>query len=46
MSKPVRLYRKPDPMYINPRLVYLGCGATGILFFVVGWTFQNIGVFA
>lgn len=46
MSKPARLYPKPEPMSINPRLVYLGSGVTGILFFVVGWAFQNIGVFA
>lgn len=46
MNKPARLYPKPEPMSINPRLVYLGSGATGIFFFILGWTFQNIGVFA
>ena len=46
MSKPARLNSKPEPIVINPRFVYLGCGAMAILFFIVGWTFQNIGVFA
>ena len=46
MSKPVRLYPKPEPIAINPKLVYLGSGLSGVFFFVVGLTFQNIGVFA
>ncbi len=46
MSKPARLYPKPEPIAISPRLMYLGCGAMAILFFIIGWTFQNIGVFA
>ena len=46
MSKHARLYPKPEPIAINPRLVYLGSGVTGMVLFVVGWTFQNIGVFA
>lgn len=46
MSKPARLYPKPEPVALTPRLLAIGSGVTGILFFVVGWTFQNIGVFA
>ncbi len=45
MSKPARLNSKPEPIAINPQLVYLGSGAMAILFFIIGWTFQNIGVF-
>lgn len=46
MSKPARLYPKPEPIVINPRLMILGCGISAIVFFILGWTFQNIGVFA
>lgn len=46
MSKPARLYPKPEPIDLNPRLVCLGSGVTGFVFFVLGWTFQSIGVFA
>ena len=45
MSKPIRLYPKPEPMTINPRLLYLGSGLMAMFFFILGWTFQNIGVF-
>ena len=34
MSKPARLYPKPEPMNINPRLILIG----SILFaLVIGW---------
>lgn len=46
MSKPVRLYPKSEPMAIDPRFMFIGCGATGLLFFVLGWTFQNISMVA
>ena len=46
MSKPARLYPKPEPIVIDTRLLFLGCGISGIIFFILGWTFQNIGVFA
>ena len=46
MSKPARLYPKPEPIAINPRLLAIGCGITAVFFFVLGLTFQNIGVFA
>ena len=46
MSKPARLYPKPEPIVLNLRLLVLGSGVTGIIFFVLGLTFQNIGVFA
>lgn len=45
MSKPARLYPKPEPIVLNPRVLVLGSGVTGFIFFVLGWTFQNIGVF-
>lgn len=44
MSKPARLYPKPEPMAINPNLLLLGCGITGIIFFILGWTFKNISM--
>lgn len=46
MSKPARLYPKPEPIVINTRILAIGSGITGIVFFILGWTFQNIGVFA
>lgn len=46
MAKPVRLYPQPEPMTIDPRLIYLGSGVMGMLFFVVGFVFQNIEVLA
>ena len=46
MSKPARLYPKPEPITVNPRLLIIGSGLTAIFFFIVGWIFQNIGVFA
>ena len=43
MSKPARLYPKPDPVFINPKLILIG----SILFaLVVGWigiTTSNFG---
>lgn len=45
MSKPARLYPKPEPMTINPRLLVLGSGVIGMMFFILGWNFKNIGVF-
>ena len=46
MSKPARLYPKPEPMTINPRLMLIGSGASSIIFFTICWTFQTIGVLA
>ena len=45
MSKPARLYPKPEPIAINPRLIIIGSGVTGTIFFIIGWIFQNINVF-
>lgn len=45
MAKPASLYPKPEPMIVNPKFMYFGCVAVAILFFMVGWTFKNIGVF-
>ena len=46
MSEPARLYPKPEPMAIDPRVMLIGCGACSIIFFTIGWTFQTIGVLA
>ncbi len=46
MSKPARLYPKPEPMTINPRLMLIGCSVCSVIFFTIGWTFQTIGVVA
>ena len=46
MSKPASLYPKPEPMYVNPKFIYFGCVLFAIFFFMVGWTFKSIGVFA
>ena len=46
MSKPARLYPKPEPMVIDPNVMILGSAIVGIIFFTLGWTFQNIGVFS
>ena len=45
MNKPARLYPKPEPMTINPKLMIIGSAVSGALFFILGWTVQNIGVF-
>lgn len=46
MSKPASLYPKPEPLSVDSRFIYLGCIAFAIVFFIVGWAFRNIGVFA
>ena len=46
MNKPARLYPKPEPMNITPQFMFIGCGLTGALFFVLGWTFQTITMVA
>lgn len=46
MPKPASLYPKPEPMNLNSRFIYFGCLVVAIVFFILGWTFQNIGVFA
>ena len=45
MSKPARLYPKPEPVVVNTKFIVLGSGLIGIVFFVIGWTLRNIGVF-
>ena len=44
MSKPARLYPKPEPVTISNGLMILGCGVMGIAFFILGLTFQNISM--
>jgi len=44
MSKPARLYPKPEPMTINPTVMLIGCGVCSVIFFTIGWTFQTISV--
>ena len=34
MSKPARLYPKPEPMIINPKLIFIG---SVIVALVIGW---------
>lgn len=46
MSKPARLYPKPEPVTINSRLMLIGCGVCSVIFFTIGWTFQTMGVVA
>ena len=46
MSKPATLYPRPEPVKINPRVIVFGSAVVSILFFIIGWTFQTIGVFA
>ena len=41
MTKPARLYPKPEPITINPRFLLIGCTITSTIFFVVGIIFSN-----
>ena len=42
MSKPATLYPRPEPMKVNTNFIVFGSGLTGALFFILGWTFQNV----
>lgn len=44
MSKPARLYPKPEPMNVNSKFLYFGCILTAIIFFIIGWIFQSGGM--
>lgn len=35
MSKPARLYPKPEPVIINPRLLSVGSLMTGLIFVII-----------
>ena len=42
MPKPARLYPKPEPIAVDPKVMICGSAAVGIIFFALGWTFQTI----
>ena len=42
MSKPARLYPKPEPMTIDTKFMLVGCGISSAVFFVLGIACSNI----